>query len=104
MKEKRRYQDRREYILRAVIKRRKALRKRAVEYLGGKCDECGYSRCIEALDFHHLRDKSFGISQGGFTRSWTAIEEELQKCILLCANCHREIHASKLQRSVETLD
>jgi hypothetical protein len=72
------------------------LRRNAVDYKGGSCELCGYSKCIEALEFHH-RDpsgKGFGISSKGYTRSWRKVKEELDKCILVCANCHRELHAS----------
>ena len=78
----------------AVSKRRKTLRAKAIEYKGGKCKKCGYNKCPAALDFHH-RDpstKSFGISSKGMTRSFEKIKEELDKCDLICANCHREIH------------
>ncbi len=72
---------------------RKIQKQKAVEYLGGKCSQCGYSRCIEALHFHHLRDKLFEIGRMiGYRRSWEAIQAELDKCILLCANCHHELH------------
>ncbi|MBI5747458.1 MAG: hypothetical protein HZA13_10715 [Nitrospirae bacterium] len=96
MVEKRTYADRREYLIGAVKKRRKKIRQRAIDYLGGQCNQCSYDRCGEALEFHHLEssEKDFGISNQGYTRSWKRVEEELKKCILLCANCHREVHAS----------
>jgi hypothetical protein len=58
---------------------------------------CGYDRCLEALEFHHIAsgEKDFGISARGHSRSWEKTRQELDKCILLCANCHREIHAQK---------
>jgi 5-methylcytosine-specific restriction endonuclease McrA len=92
MPDKRTYADRREYYIAAVAKRRKKLKLFAIEYKGGKCQLCGYSRCVSALELHHFRgDKSFGIAQKGYTRSWEKIREELEKCVLLCANCHREV-------------
>ena len=81
----------------------------AVEYKGGKCQLCGYDRCSEAMEFHHLdgTKKDFGISQKGHTRGWKKVKVELEKCVMLCANCHREIHAgiTQLPReiAVETL-
>src|SRR3989338_9159731 len=94
--ENRRYADRRTYMIAAVRKRRRKVRAMAVAYKGGKCGRCGYSRCIEALEFHHVdsSQKDFGISQDGYTRSWERVRQELDKCVLLCANCHRELHAS----------
>jgi hypothetical protein len=96
-KEKRKYKDRREYLIQAVKKRRKKLKQMAVEYLGGKCMICGYNRCINALEFHHLEDKRFGFSSRGITRSWQRTKEELKKCVLVCSNCHKEIHAGLVQ-------
>ncbi len=98
MAEKRKYTDRREYLIEAVKKRRKKIRQMALDRLGGKCSRCGYDQCEEALEFHHLdsSQKDFGISSQGYTRSWKRVEEELKKCILLCANCHREIHVGKI--------
>lgn len=73
-------------------RRRLALKERAIAHLGGRCQLCGYDQCLAALDFHHPdgRDKEFVISSKA---SWKAIEPELGKCDLLCANCHREVHA-----------
>ncbi|MFH1459448.1 MAG: HNH endonuclease signature motif containing protein [Candidatus Omnitrophota bacterium] len=95
IKDKRKYADRRDYLIEAVRKRRKNLRIKAVEYKGGKCKICGYNNCPEALEFHHINesDKDFGISQKGYTRSWKKVKDEIEKCELVCANCHREIHA-----------
>ena len=101
MPKKRTYADRREYLIMAVARRRKKLREKAVEYKGGKCIFCAYNRCQAALDFHHLdpKQKEFGVSLDGITRSWERIIKELDKCILVCSNCHREIHAGMLQLS-----
>ncbi len=93
--DKRRYSDRRQYLIRAVHARRKKLRQMAVEHKGGKCELCGYDRCIDAFEFHHndSSKKNFGISEKGYTRSWKEVVEELENCMLVCANCHRELHA-----------
>lgn len=103
--DKRTYQQRAEYLKKAVTARRKKLKKMAIEYKGGKCIFCGYDKCNDALDFHHLdsKEKEFGLSVRGLTRSWEKIKEELDKCILVCANCHRELHAENSQLSKETL-
>ena len=95
MIEKRKYSDRREYLIQAVVKRRKKIRDMAIKYKGEKCVFCGYDKCIRALEFHHIEnnEKDFGISEKGYTRSWEKVKEELDKCILVCANCHRELHA-----------
>ena len=81
-------------MVQAVARRRKKLRDMAREYKGGKCMICGYDKCQRALSFHHLdpKKKSFGISEKGLTRSWDKIKEELDKCILICSNCHMEVH------------
>jgi len=93
-KETRTYADRREYIKKAVLKRRRKLRLMSLELGGGKCQLCGYNKCNRALVFHH-RDpntKEFGLSANGITRSWEKTKKEIAKCILLCSNCHMEVH------------
>lgn len=74
--------------------RRRIIKKRAAEYLGGKCSICGYSKSVRALEFHHINplEKSFGISAKGLARKWDILKPELDKCILVCSNCHAEIH------------
>lgn len=83
----------------AVQKRRTLIKNKAIQYKGGKCSICGYNKYVGALEFHHLNPnkKDFGIGQKGCTRSWEKVKEELDKCILVCANCHREIHAGIIQ-------
>lgn len=92
--DKRSYADRSEYLKAKVTERRKSLRKQAIKLLGGCCYICKYAKCEAALEFHHLNkdEKDFAISARGLTRSWIKIESELKKCVLVCANCHREIH------------
>jgi hypothetical protein len=80
----------------AVIDWRRRLKLKAVTYKGGRCLACGYSRCVRAFKFHHIDpgSKDFSISQ--VTRSWDNVRAELDKCILLCGNCHDEVHAGML--------
>lgn len=75
--------------------RRKVIKIKAVEYKGGKCQECGYNKCVGAMDFHHLdpQEKDFTIS--GNAGKWENIKRELDKCVLLCKNCHAERHYFK---------
>lgn len=88
-----------------VYLRRIRLKELSVAYLGNKCALCGYSKYIGSLDFHHIdpSKKEYGISSSGITRSWSKTKEELEKCILICKNCHGEIHA-KLHESIDLLD
>lgn len=65
-----------------------------VKYKGGKCEICDYKKCINALDFHHLnpKEKDFEIGLTKNPKLNDKIKEELDKCILVCCRCHREIH------------
>lgn len=65
-----------------------------IEYLGGKCVKCGYNNCADAFDFHHRdpKQKDFGIGKHQGTKFSEKVKLELDKCDLVCANCHREIH------------
>ena len=73
---------------------RKRIKQRMVEAMGGCCQCCGYNKCIHALQFHHLNpeDKEVALSSWSYM-NWTKITNELKKCILVCSNCHQEIHA-----------
>ena len=72
---------------------RSSIKRRAVKYKGGKCVICDYDRCLRALEFHHLdpKEKDFQISRANGI-SWDKMTKELDKCILVCCRCHREIH------------
>lgn len=75
---------------------RKRTKQRIINSFGGKCGICNYSKCQNALELHHLipenKEFSFGAMKAN-PKSWGVIVEELRKCVLVCANCHREIHA-----------
>ncbi|MEK6908949.1 MAG: hypothetical protein AABX23_02775 [Nanoarchaeota archaeon] len=102
MKEKRTYADRRKYMIQAVTKRRKLMRLKAIEHAGGKCIRCGYNKYPEVLEFHHRNpaEKLFNISLKGHCRSWERIKAEIEKCNLVCANCHRETHVEEKLKKV----
>lgn len=87
-------QAKKERDLVAVKKRRLVLKEKAVEYLGGSCSICGYNKYIGALEFHHKDPnlKDFAIGNKGYSKSWERIKDELDKCICVCSNCHRELH------------
>lgn len=75
---------------------RHAIKKQLVKYKGGKCECCGYDRCIGALQFHHTNqeEKEFDLCNryNGGSVNMEALYAEADKCQLLCANCHAEKH------------
>ena len=81
-----------------VDRRRKELKEKAVEYAGGKCCDCGGVFPMPVYDFHHIdedrdNDRSRCISvMCRNSRPWEVIKEEVDRCVLLCANCHRMRH------------
>lgn len=77
----------------SVARKRFRLKIKCVEYKGGKCELCGYNKSVKSLCFHHVdpTQKEFSIS-GNFALSWDRIQKELDKCQLLCHNCHGETH------------
>jgi len=83
-----------------VVKRNRELvlkhKQKLVNYLGGKCSVCGYDKCLGALHFHHKneKEKEFGISNY-LLCNLKMLKKEADKCILICANCHRELHAEE---------
>lgn len=75
---------------------RERTKARLIKALGGKCCLCGYDTCQAAFDMHHVieSEKSHEISYlQSRHRPWDVIFAEARKCVLLCANCHREVHA-----------
>ena len=76
-----------------TIKRFREYKRQAVEYKGGRCVMCGYNACLGSLDFHHT-DPDSKDPNWTRIRTWRfdKIKEELDKCILVCRNCHGEIH------------
>ena len=80
------------------VNRRRAFKRKAElieEMFDGGCVCCGYNRCITALEFHHLnpKNKSFGLDVAKIGQiNYDSFKEEAEKCVILCSNCHREVH------------
>lgn len=96
------YKDNPKYNSLSVAKRRRKVRLMAIEHAGGKCIRCGYDKYPEVLEFHHKNpaEKLFGVGQRGLTRSWEKVRAEIEKCNLLCANCHREEHIEERNKLI----
>lgn len=78
----------------SVMRTQKRKKIKAVEHFGGKCVICGYNKCVASLHFHHIDEstKNETPSYVIMHRSWERAIKELEKCILVCSNCHGEIH------------
>lgn len=78
----------------AVVDWRRRAKARLVAAFGGGCGMCGYSRCDRNLHFHHLDPAEKEFSFGALpTVGWERLVAEIRKCVMLCGNCHGEIHA-----------
>ena len=85
-----------------VISWRNRTKERIIQSFGGSCGICGYKKCQRSLDLHHLdpNEKDFSLSSiRARPKSWDSIVKELRKCVLVCHNCHSEIHAGVRQLS-----
>lgn len=78
-----------------VVELRRETKRRAISSFGGACAACGSAFAPAAFDFHHPdpTKKEFAISADGIYRSWEKVQKELEVCVMLCANCHSEVHA-----------
>ncbi len=87
------YKKHRKKVYQRKKQKLKEKKKELIESLGGKCIICGYNKCISALEFHHNQgDKEGCITTIIKNFSKQKALKEIKKCILLCANCHREAH------------
>lgn len=75
---------------------RQRFKDQCIDYKGGRCERCGYDRCRDAFDFHHVDSltKEFELSRHKRSQIDERVKAELDKCMLPCANRHREAHAS----------
>jgi hypothetical protein len=79
-----------------VKKWRKNTKRKIFQAFGSQCGGCGYHRCLEALEFHHLdpsEKETYWGKISGHIRSWDYISKEMEKCVMLCSVCHKEVHA-----------
>ena len=72
-----------------------------IKVCGNKCNLCGYDKTVAALEFHHINpeEKDYNIAAKGTCHQLETDLKEVQKCILVCANCHREIHENMHEQS-----
>jgi hypothetical protein len=82
-------------------KNRNLYKQECRDILGAKCMICGYNKCQNALHFHHIdpKTKSFTVSDAFARKTYSQeeVEAEIKKCVLVCANCHTEIHAELIK-------
>lgn len=85
-----------------VMRAQRRKKEMAVELMGGKCQLCGYDKCINSLHFHHIdaKTKEGSPSYLIMRAKWEIAVKELKKCILVCANCHGEIHFKEMDVSL----
>ena len=93
----------------AVISWRNRTKSRMVESMGGECQICGYNRCSDSLEFHHINPDEKELKFSGIRanpKKWNSICDELKKCILLCSNCHKEVESgmTKLPETFKKFD
>ena len=75
---------------------RKRLKAFLIKKAGGKCKICGYDKCSDAFELHHIdpATKLFSIGSANPKHmTWEEVVAEAEKCIMVCSNCHKEIHA-----------
>ena len=75
-----------------VIIWRNRVKQKLVDYKGGSCQVCGYNKSLRALHFHHNNPNEKDFSISGKALSFERLKVEVDKCVLVCANCHSEMH------------
>lgn len=85
------YKEIKESRVRNVLSWRRRIRDELITYAGGKCRICDYDKCKRALEFHHTDPLTKSFTLSSVSNSFESMRKEVDKCILVCANCHREI-------------
>lgn len=81
---------------------RSTFKKRCLNYKGCECTECGYSKNIKSLEFHHKNPKEKDVSLSNLVyEKWEIVKTELDKCVVLCVNCHREEHDKEYNSGID---
>ena len=97
------YSDCKECSNNKCVERLRIIKKKCIDYKGGKCQHCGYNKYFGSLDFHHIdpTKKDFTISRnfGPFETH----KKELDKCLCLCSNCHRIEHHKLRQKGIKII-
>lgn len=78
---------------------RETRKQEIIDAIGGSCQLCGYDKAVRNLAFHHISNKEFELSSRGFQYSIEKIIAEVRKCILVCHNCHGEVHDGLVEES-----
>lgn len=85
-----------------VLETKRRIKQTLLDLKGNKCERCGYSKnCHRAMHFHHLDPSTKTLTFSDANTSLEAQIKELEKCILVCANCHAEIHWEEDNINVE---
>lgn len=87
----------------AVKRWRRSTKRKIILAMGGKCICCGYNRCEEALEFHHVDPNKKEVSWGSLRANIRSLREilmEMKKCVLLCSNCHKEVHSKYIETTL----
>lgn len=81
-----------------VSRWRRRRKNELIEYKGGKCEHCGFDKpWPECYDFHHRDPSEKNFQIGGCTRSIKILKVEADKCVMLCAICHRGFHVGRIK-------